>query len=389
MHKKQPYAAKVQMMTLIQAGHFWREAAATAGVQISRSSAYHLMQKVQAQGEVALCDGRHGHRAKLRGPIREWLETTCREAPQTPSRVVQAALQEQFGIQVSIGHLNRVRAALGVGSRNAPREKNFSHPILQPQQFSGKRELADFFLSQPLKKRVCCQKWFVRKEMRSSQMPLRGGQLSSGTCQDRNCSISLLPSMSMDIASQATRIAPTALRRGVALPPDRHTHGQTRGSSSHNAGPHAAKVAWNVSCQSRGAIMKEPFASLDPNSIDEQIAQLLQTLPASQEDTESSCLRDLQYLYRKAELLAHAQQRLLIVNSPEQTQDREPQRVFPSNAWTEPSTMLSQTQVPTARKPFTRLKIVAVLAAADWRADRHHSLTRCAHPVYARGSPQR
>jgi hypothetical protein len=39
---------------------------------------------------------------------------------------VQAALQERFGILVSIGHLNRMRAKLGVGSRAIHREKNFS-----------------------------------------------------------------------------------------------------------------------------------------------------------------------------------------------------------------------------------------------------------------------
>jgi hypothetical protein len=54
---------------------------------------------------------------------REFLETTCRQAHHTPSHVVQAALQKGFGFLVSIGHLNRVRAELGVGSRTPHRGK--------------------------------------------------------------------------------------------------------------------------------------------------------------------------------------------------------------------------------------------------------------------------
>ncbi len=125
MEEEQRRAAKRQMVALMQVGHSWQEAATMAGVQLGRSAAYQLLHNVRLRGEAALQDGRHGHPAKLRPPVREWLETTCREAaPHTPSHVIQAALQERFGILVSIGHLNRVRAELGVGSRALHREKN-------------------------------------------------------------------------------------------------------------------------------------------------------------------------------------------------------------------------------------------------------------------------
>jgi len=126
MEAEERVAARGQMIALMQAGHPWREAAAMAGLQIGRSAAYQLLRNVRLRGEVALQDGRHGHPAKLREPVREVLETTCREAPHTPSREVQAVLQERFGILVSIGHLNRMRAKLGVGSRPVYREKNFA-----------------------------------------------------------------------------------------------------------------------------------------------------------------------------------------------------------------------------------------------------------------------
>jgi transposase len=142
MEREQRCAAKRQMIAFMQAGHGWQEAAAMAGLHIGRSAAYQLLQKVRTRGEVAWDDGRHGHPAKLREPVREWLETTCREAPQTPSHMVQAALQERFGILVSIGHLNRIRAQLGVGSRAVRREKNFQPPVHQRSP-TGKREPLD------------------------------------------------------------------------------------------------------------------------------------------------------------------------------------------------------------------------------------------------------
>jgi transposase len=142
MENEQRYAAKRHLIALMQAGHAWQEAAATAGVQIGRAAAYRLLKQVRTKGESALQEGRHGHPVKLREPVRKWLETTCHATPEMPSRLVQAALQERFGILVSIGHLNRVRAKLGVGSRAASREKNCVS-LVQQMKPTGKRELAD------------------------------------------------------------------------------------------------------------------------------------------------------------------------------------------------------------------------------------------------------
>ena len=109
--------AKAKLATAMLSGCSWQDAAAWAGVQTSRSAAYRLRQAFCAGGTEALRDGRHGHPSKLRPPVRQWLEEYCRGAPGTPSRVVQVALQERFGVHVTIGHLNHVRAALGVRGR--------------------------------------------------------------------------------------------------------------------------------------------------------------------------------------------------------------------------------------------------------------------------------
>jgi transposase len=142
MEKEQHCAAKGQLVALMQAGHSWQEAVSLAGIQISRSAAYRLLQKVRAQGETGLQDGRHGHPAKLREPVLDFLKDSCQAAPDTPSHVLQRSLEEHFGIRVSVSHLNATRAALGLGSRSARlREKNRSRT--QEVKRTGKKEQAD------------------------------------------------------------------------------------------------------------------------------------------------------------------------------------------------------------------------------------------------------
>ncbi len=83
------------------------------------ASSSHERRRVRIEGARALRDRRHGHPVKLREPMREWLAAFCRAAPTTTGRTVQTALLEQFGLQISISQINRLRAALGV-RRPAP-----------------------------------------------------------------------------------------------------------------------------------------------------------------------------------------------------------------------------------------------------------------------------
>ncbi len=114
MDREERCAAKAQMVAQMQIGQSWQEAATRAGVQTSRTAAYRLLQRVRIEGAIALRDQRHGHPAKLRGPVREWLAELCRAAPESTGRTAQAALFERFGLEVSVCQINRLRAALGV-----------------------------------------------------------------------------------------------------------------------------------------------------------------------------------------------------------------------------------------------------------------------------------
>src|SRR2546430_14763360 len=101
------------MLELMEAGVSWQEAAATAGVQTSRASAYRWRPEARTRGEATLQDGRHGHPAKVLPPLLHWLEVRCQATSLVASSQVQKELQEQLGVRISISHLNSVRAADG------------------------------------------------------------------------------------------------------------------------------------------------------------------------------------------------------------------------------------------------------------------------------------
>jgi transposase len=119
MDKEQLRTTRAQLVACMQEGYSWQVATMRTGIQISRSTAYRLCQRVQGQGEGALQDRRHGHPIKLRGHVRTFLETYCQQAPHTPSSMIQTLLHERFDLNVSISQINRVRAALGVS--NSPK----------------------------------------------------------------------------------------------------------------------------------------------------------------------------------------------------------------------------------------------------------------------------
>ena len=107
-------AAKAALIAYMDEGYPWQEAAAKAGVVVSRATAYRLWLRAWREGPSCLDDGRHGHPSKLRDPLRQWLVATCTAAPTTTSPALQTAIRDRFGITVSVRQINRVRVALGV-----------------------------------------------------------------------------------------------------------------------------------------------------------------------------------------------------------------------------------------------------------------------------------
>ncbi len=119
-------AAKARVVTGMNAGLSWREAATAAGITTSEATAYRLRRRVRQEGAAALDDHRHGVAYKLPLAVRQWLATYCQDHPHTPSHLLQTTLRERFDILISVGYLNQVRAALGVRSVRPHQEKNGS-----------------------------------------------------------------------------------------------------------------------------------------------------------------------------------------------------------------------------------------------------------------------
>lgn len=107
--------------------------------------------------------------------------------------------------------------------------------------------------------------------------------------------------------------------------------------------------------------MSELLVHLDTSTIDEQIEQSLRVAPTQQVDTDSRYLQDLQYLYRKEQILAHAQQRLMLTNQLTANDNRE---LLTDISRQERNTVSSQPYRSPQRKTFSWPGIAAILAAA-------------------------
>lgn len=114
MNSEERCAARATCVALMQAGHPWHEAVATASLPLRRSGAYALLQRVNTQGQIALTERRRGQFHTFTPQLRTWIQDTCQADPHIPSHRLQLQIAAQFGITVSISHLNAVRACLGV-----------------------------------------------------------------------------------------------------------------------------------------------------------------------------------------------------------------------------------------------------------------------------------
>lgn|SRR5579871_1506087 len=112
MQETAHHVAKIQVGRAMLEGHGWREAVQAAGVQMSRATAYRLRQRMLSRGEDGIGERRQGQPTKVCGAIRAWLEAYYQQHPHATGKTVQALLEEQSGVRVSVTHLNRLRAAL-------------------------------------------------------------------------------------------------------------------------------------------------------------------------------------------------------------------------------------------------------------------------------------
>ena len=121
--QEQRQGAKRQLIGQIEQGASVQQARSHSAIPMHRATVYRLLKRVRAEGETAYRDKRHGHPIKVRGEVRALLIEVCQATPSISSPVVQQAIQERFGLCISVSQLNRVRASLGLSRKLPPREK--------------------------------------------------------------------------------------------------------------------------------------------------------------------------------------------------------------------------------------------------------------------------
>jgi transposase len=121
--QQQRQEAKRQLIEQIEQGASVQQARSHSTISMHRATVYRLLKRVRAEGETAYRDERHGHPIKVRGEVRAFLIQVCQATPSISSPVVQHAIQERFGLGISVSQLNRVRASLGLSRKLPPREK--------------------------------------------------------------------------------------------------------------------------------------------------------------------------------------------------------------------------------------------------------------------------
>ncbi len=121
--QEQRQEVKRQLIEQIEQGVSVRQVRSLSAIPLHRATVYRLLKRVRAEGETAYRDERHGHPIKVRGEVRAFLIEVCQATPSISSSMVQHAIQERFGLCISVSQLNRVRASLGLSRKVPPREK--------------------------------------------------------------------------------------------------------------------------------------------------------------------------------------------------------------------------------------------------------------------------
>ncbi len=146
--------ARLQLIASMLEGQSWQQAMTKADLSIGRSTAYRLVQLARdpERSERPFLDDRHGHPYKLTEPMRRWIVEYCRQHPGVYSSQVKAELQAQFGLEVSRGHINRVRAEEGVTAPWRGRAKKTAErqTLLEQADFDGSQVSSRVFAKAPL-----------------------------------------------------------------------------------------------------------------------------------------------------------------------------------------------------------------------------------------------
>jgi len=107
-----------KLLQRVATGEPLNKVRADLGVSITekRLSALQAMYKKGGNRWEALLDGRYGHEQKVNSAMREWLYERKKEDDDLRSSQLVREIEEKFGIQLSIGHINHLLRQRGMAA---------------------------------------------------------------------------------------------------------------------------------------------------------------------------------------------------------------------------------------------------------------------------------
>jgi transposase len=97
-----------RLLQRTEAGEPFDQVRADLGLSIEAENLPKLRAKYEAGGRTweALIDGRYGHSQKAHSALREWMHERKREDESLTARELALEIEEQFHVELSIGHIN-------------------------------------------------------------------------------------------------------------------------------------------------------------------------------------------------------------------------------------------------------------------------------------------
>ncbi len=86
------------------------------GTPVCRATFYNLRRRMHLNPTEARQDHRGGQAYKAPRPVQEWLTAYYTTHPEATRTMIHAALCQEFGVQLTIRHLDRLRAQLGLST---------------------------------------------------------------------------------------------------------------------------------------------------------------------------------------------------------------------------------------------------------------------------------
>lgn len=124
MLKNYSYDEKKAVVNQMLSGQSPEEAIKSSGVAVSIRSAYRWLADYDEQGDGGLQEKRGGVIWKFTDEMRDWLSVRCQAEPQVSARQLQELLLKDFGVQLSLSHINQVRVDSGLSTRQLQKNRD-------------------------------------------------------------------------------------------------------------------------------------------------------------------------------------------------------------------------------------------------------------------------